>query len=160
GDYQTWRTSVVDAMIRITYQLRSELTPRRVELTPEEYYDPLGPGETYERDAIPRFDHAYEYTEHSADDLKWTVLDGGPIKGTVIRTQLLDGRRSMMTHRADADGYEEIIHSTGIGEGGFLIVRTAKRPGQSWSVTCSVYSVKDAEWEDKHVGWSFEEMQA
>lgn len=146
-------------MIRITYQLRSELTPRRLELKPEEYYDHLGPGETYERHAIPRFDHAYEYTEHSADDLKWTVLEGGPIRGSIIRTQFLDGKRSMMTHRADSDGYEEIIHSTAI-DGGHLIVRTRKHPGQAWSVDSSNYSVNDATWESKAVGWSYEEMQA
>jgi hypothetical protein len=146
-------------MVRITYQLRSEKTPRSLELTPAEYYDPLGPGETYERGAIPRFHHAYQYTEHSTDDLKWTVLEGGPIKGSVIRTQFLDGRRSMMTHRADADGSEEIIHTTAIGYEGLLIVRTAKWPGQSWAVTNSGYSENDANWEEQQVGWSFEEMQ-
>jgi hypothetical protein len=131
-----------------------------MELTPEEYYDPLGPGQTYERGAIPRFHHACQYTGHSADDLKWTVLEGGPIKGSVVRTQFLDGRRSMMTHRTDANGYEEIIHSTAVGEGGLLIVRTVKGPGEAWSVVRSVYSVNDASWENKEVGWSFEEMQA
>jgi hypothetical protein len=147
-------------MIRITYQLRSESTPRSVQLSPQEYYDPPGPGQTYKRGAIARFHHAYQYTEHSADDLKWTVLEGGPLPGSVIRTQFLDGRRSMMTHRMDGNGYEEIIHSTAVGEGGLLILRTRKQPGQAWSVVSSSYSVNDANWENKVVGWSFAEMQA
>jgi hypothetical protein len=147
-------------MIRIIYQLRSETTPRSLELTPEEYYHPLEQDQTYERGAIPRFHHAFQYTKHSADDLKWTVLEGGPILGSVIRTQLLDGRRFMMTHRMDADGYEEIIHSTAVGEGGLLIVRTQKHAGQAWSVVSSSYSENDRGWHEKAVGWSRAEMQA
>jgi hypothetical protein len=147
-------------MIRITYQLRSESTPRSMELTLQQYYDPLGPGQTHDHGPIPRFHHAYQYTEHSADDLKWTVLEGGPLEGSVIRTQLLDGRRSMMTHRADANGYEEIIHSTAVGEGGLLIVRTRKWPGEAWSVVESAYSVNDRSWERKVREWSSEELRA
>ena len=147
-------------MIRITYQLRSETTLRSLELTPEEYYHPLEQNETYERGAIPRFHHAYQYTKHSADDLRWTVLEGGPIAGSVIRTQFLDGRRSMTTHRTDANGYEEIIHSTAVGEGRLLIVRTVKKPGQAWAVVSSGCLVNDATWEGIKVGWSREEMQA
>jgi hypothetical protein len=131
-----------------------------MELTPQQYYHPLEPGQTYERGAVPRFHHAYQYTGHSADDLKWTVLEGGPIEGFVIRTQLLDGRRSMMTHRTDANGYEEIIHSTAVGEGRLLIVRTVKQFGQAWSVISSGCLVNDANWEDKQRGWSVEEMRA
>jgi hypothetical protein len=52
------------------------------------------------------------------DELKWTVLEGGPIQGSVI----------------------------------LLIVRTDKTPGQAWSVVSSVYSVNDANWENKKVG--------
>jgi hypothetical protein len=81
-------------MIRIKYQLRAESTPRSMELAPEQYYGPPEAGQTTGR--IPRFHHAYQYTEHSADDLKWTILEGGPIEGSVIRTQFLDGRRFMM----------------------------------------------------------------
>jgi hypothetical protein len=109
-------------------------------LTPQTYYDPLGDGETYERDAIPRFDHAYQYTSCSPDDLRWTLLevetvDCGAVHRIVIRTQFLDGLRSMMTHRADSDGHEEIIHSTEIDPGRWHIVRTTKPPLSLWSVT-------------------------
>ena len=147
-------------MIRITYLLRSETTPRGMELSPEQYYDPLEPGQTYERGAIPRFHHAYQYTKHPADEHWWTVLENGPKPGSVIRTQFLDGRRFMMSHRMDANGYEEIIHSTAVGEGGLLIVRTQKQPGQAWSVVSSSYSVNDRGWHEKAVGWSFAQMQA
>jgi hypothetical protein len=147
-------------MIRIIYQLRSETTPRRMELSPEQYYDPPEPGQAHEGGAVPRFHHAYQYTEHSAEELWWTVLENGPKPGSVIRTQFLDGRRFLMTHRADADGYEEIIHSTAVGEGGLLIVRTQKGPGQAWSVVSSSYSENDRGWHEKAVGWSRTQMQA
>jgi hypothetical protein len=115
-------------MIRITYQLRAESTPRSMELTPEQYYDPFEPGQTTGR--IPRFHHAYQYTEHSADKLRWTVLEGGPIEGAVIRTQFLDGRQSMMTHRADAAN---------------ILLARARRPASvPWGQpSCSVASLID-----------------
>src|SRR5262249_20998799 len=147
-------------MVRITYQLRTESEPQCIELSPETYFELSKPGETSESDAIPKFDHAYQYTGYSADELKWTLLEGGPEKGSVVRTQFLDGLRSMMTHRADADGYEEIIHSTVIGSGGLLILRTVKFPGQSWSVVMSNYSVNHSLGESKQVGWSPEELTA
>lgn len=147
-------------MIRICYQLRSEDEPRWIELTAEEYFDPLQTGESHAADGIPRFHHAYEYTPHSADELKWTVLENGPIDGSVIRTQFLDGRRSLMTHRIDADGHEELIHSAVVGEGGLLVVRTCRRPGESWAVTSSNYSVNDSIGVSLHRGWSFADMQA
>jgi hypothetical protein len=147
-------------MIRIIYQLRCESRPRSIELSPDDYFDPLDPGENYEANGIPRWDHAYQYTGHTADEVKWTVLENGPKKGSIVRTQFLDGRRSMMTHRADADGYEAIIHFTAIGEAGLLIVRTVKQPGQAWAVVMSNYSINHSIGESKQVGWSFEEMQA
>lgn len=147
-------------MIRIRYQLRCEESDRHFDLHPEEYFDPLEPGESYSEHGVPRFDHAYQYTRHSPDELRWTVLEGGPMAGSILRTQFLDGRRSMMTHRSDADGYEEIIHSTEVGKGGLLIVRTVKMPRQSWSVCMSNYSIDNSIGEDKHVGWSSEERRA
>lgn len=147
-------------MIRIRYQLRSEALTHRIDLNPEEYFDPLEPGETYSGNGVERFTHAYQYTRHSPDELKWTVLEGAPEPGSIIRTQFLDGRRSMMTHRSDANGYEEIIHSTELGGASILIIRTIKLSGQAWSVAMSNYSVNDSIGEDRHVGWSSEERVA
>lgn len=126
--------------IRITYLAKGAASPVVLDLTPQAYYDPIGDGESYGRDGVPKFDHAWQYTPHRARDLLWTVLEVDAAGGdrptrTVIRTQLLDGTRSMMTHRADADGYEEIIHSTEIDPGRWHIVRTSKPAGCLWSVT-------------------------
>jgi hypothetical protein len=125
--------------IRITYMPKRGGSPGSVELAARDYYDSLAPGETYERDGIPRFDHAYRYTPCSPEELLWTVLDVNFLRGgaerTVIRTQFLDGSRSMMTHRADADGYEEIIHSTQVDPGRWHHLRTVREPGRPWAVT-------------------------
>lgn len=147
-------------MIRIRFQLRAESAPRTVALKPENYFEPLGPGETYERDAIPRFDHAFQFTGHAAEELKWTVLEDGPTRGSLVRTQFLDGQRCMMTHRIDADGYEEMIHSTEFENGGFLVVRTVKMPGKAWSVVMSNYSVNNSLGVDNLVGWSFHDAKS
>lgn len=129
--------------IRITYLSKHGETPAVLDLTPADYYDPIGPNETYDQHGIPRFDHAYTYTPCPPDDLLWTVLEvisagGDDTPGrTVFHTQFLDGAKSMMTHRADPDGYEEIIHTTEADPGRWHIVRTVKPPGGLWAVAMS-----------------------
>jgi len=39
-----------------------------VVLTPEEYYDPLNPGDRY--DGVPQFDHAVDYLDEAIEELE------------------------------------------------------------------------------------------
>ncbi len=151
--------------IRIRYQRRDEATPHELELSPEEYFDPLDPGETLSVRSVPRFDNGHEYTPYPADELAWTVIyieDGAAFWR--IRTQLLDGMRSLMHHTQDSDGSEEIIHSTEIDSRCWHIVRTLKETGKEWTVVAN--SLTDerpdtlAAYTDFQCGHSRDQMEA
>ncbi|NTW16608.1 MAG: hypothetical protein HGA41_04005 [Syntrophaceae bacterium] len=65
----------------------------------------------------------------------WTVLDISD--GTAfwrVRTQLIDGLKSLMTHSVESDGSEEIIHQTEISPQCWHTIRTLKQAGKSWAV--------------------------
>jgi hypothetical protein len=121
--------------ITIAYLLRDESEPRCVTLPPEAYFDPLEDGETYERDAIPRFNNAADYLDVPADRLRWTEL---VIEGTEsdrrIRTEFLPGGDSWVSHRSDPDGYEEIITTTRLSKTDWHIVRVFKTANSPWTV--------------------------
>jgi hypothetical protein len=151
--------------IRIRYQRRDEATPRVLELSPEEYFDPLGPGETLSVQSVPRLLDTYQYTPHRADELRWTVVevtDGESFWR--VRTQLLDGMRSLMHHSQDSDGCEEIIHATKLGARCWHTIRTLKQPGQSWAVVMNSLTVERpvrlVKSRDLCKSWSFEELKS
>jgi hypothetical protein len=121
--------------ISITYLLTSEQELRTVLLAPAEYFDPIEDGESYETHGVERFQNAYQYLEVPVADIRWTLLDiRRGSSWTRIRTQLLAGAESMLTHREDSDGYEEIIHTTQINQTDSHITRTCKRIEKSWCV--------------------------
>ena len=129
--------------IRIRYQRRDEATPRVLELMPEDYFDPLNPGETLSVRSVPRLLDAYQYTPHRAEELLWTVVevtDGESFWR--VRTQLLDGMRSLMHHSQQADGSEEIIHATELGPLCWHTTRTLKQAGQTWAVVMNSLTVE------------------
>jgi hypothetical protein len=152
--------------IRIRYQLRTEPTPRLLELSPEDYFDPLDPGQTLSVRSIPRLLDTYQYTPYRADELCWTVVeicDGASFWR--VRTQLLDGMRSLMHHSQQSDGSEEIIHATELGPQCWHTIRTLKQPGRSWAVVVNSLLVEGS---PVHLvesrgfcgSYSFEELKA
>src|SRR4051794_15335724 len=129
--------------IRIRYQRRDEATPRVLELLPQDYFDPLDPGETLSVRSVPRLLDTYEYTPHRAEELRWTVVeitDGAAFWR--VRTQLLDGMRSLMHHSQESDGSEEIIHQTELGPNCWHTTRTLKQPGKAWTVVMNSLRVE------------------
>jgi hypothetical protein len=151
--------------IRIHYQRRDEANPRLLELSPEDYFDPLNPGETLSVRSVPRLLHTYQYTPCRADELRWTVVeitDGESFWR--VRTQLIDGIRTLMHHSEQADGSEEIIHSTELGPLCSHTIRTLKQPGKTWAVVMNCITVEQpthlVESRDFCESWSFEELKA
>jgi len=129
--------------ICIRYQRRDESTPRVLELSPEEYFDPLDPGEELSVRSVPRLLEDYQYTPHEADELRWTVLeitDGA--KYWRVRTLFMDGVRSFMQHTEESDGSEEIILQSELTSGCWHTTRTLKMPGKSWSVVMDSLDVE------------------
>ena len=59
--------------IQISYQTWDGREPVHLALSPEEYFDPLEPNETYEADGIPRYDHTWEYLDVPRERLKWST---------------------------------------------------------------------------------------
>ncbi len=105
-------------------------------LTPEEYFDPLDPGETYEAHGVPRFNHTWEYLPVHRSRLKWsTERRQGTADDTTFRTQYMSAGRSWMNHRLDPDGYEEIIHYTRLADDRCHIIRTFRMPNGAWVVS-------------------------
>ncbi len=151
--------------ISIRYLRCDEATPRVLELSPEEYFDPLNPGETLSVQSVPRLLDTYQYTPHRADELRWTVVkitDGAAF--WQVRTQLLDGMRSLMHHSQASDGSEEIIHQTELGPNCWHTVRTLKQAGKTWAIVMNSLTVERPthfiQSRDFCELWSFEELKA
>jgi hypothetical protein len=151
--------------VRIRYQRRDEATAREIEMSPEEYFDPLNPGETISVRSVPKLLNTYEYTLHSADQLAWTVVeitDG--LEFWRVRTQLVDGMRSLMHHSQDSDGSEEIIHQTELIPSCWHTIRILKQAGKLWAVVMDSLTVEqpgalvaDKDFRERQ---SFEELKA
>jgi hypothetical protein len=129
--------------IHIRYLLRNEATPRVLELSPEDYFDPLDPGETLSIRSVPRLLDPYQYTPHRADELCWTVVEVTDRESFWrVRTQLIDGKRVFMHHSQESDGSEELIHSTDLGPLCWHTIRTLKQPGKQWAVVMNSLTVE------------------
>lgn len=122
--------------IEIHYFKNSENEPGILELTPEEYFDPLDEeeNENFEDHGCAKFNHAEEYLYLNAADLKWTDIR---IHGTKndynIRTEYYKGLHSMW-YRKEADGSEEICLITQISESETHIARIYKTIETDWRV--------------------------
>jgi hypothetical protein len=134
-------------------------------LSPTDYFEPLDPGETLSVQSVPRRLETYQYTRYQANELLWTVVeitDGADFWR--VRTQLLDGMRSLMLHSQSSDGTEEIIHQTRLGRKCWHTIRTLKQAGKSWTVVMNHLTVERpvrfTENRDLCGAWSFEELKA
>jgi hypothetical protein len=142
--------------IEITYLFRNSKDSQIIKLNPEEYFDPLEPGETFEEDGIPIYSDAFDYIGCSAHDLEWAIEKILSGKGKrIVRRQYLDGDRSMMVHVTEPDGSEEIIHSTEIEKDKWHIIRTYKSSNGSWSVIMN--GLTDENPKTNHANISYEE---
>jgi hypothetical protein len=148
--------------IQLTYQTWDEAVPVSMLLPPETYFDPLGSGETYEAHGVPKYNHTWQYLSVPRSRLKWTLEKRlGTADDTTIRTQYMDGGRSWMTHRSDPDGYEEMIHSTQLGDDRCHILRTFKTAGGGWAVHLNsvIENEDDGSQREERLDqpWTFEE---
>lgn len=120
--------------IRIYYKVRDELE-KYVDLTPKEYFDPIDEDETYENDAIPKYNHAEEYLEVPIKSLEWTIIEISETpQGQTIRKQYFDNGNSWLCHRKDFNGYEEIILSSQLNGSNVHIARIHKDDNENWQV--------------------------
>lgn len=123
--------------IVIVFKLRGSSRRRRLRLRPEDYLDPLDPGEVLDIDCVPRHPFASRYLVERG-------IDGGTIEWTELEVAL--GRRwervrhdflaqTELQHIQDSEGYEELIHTTSCPDS--LVVRTRKQADGRWVVVMS-----------------------
>ncbi len=120
--------------------------PLTVFLSPKEYFDPIDKGETYEKDAIPRYNLAGDYLDLEKSELTWTKLSIlGTNEDKVIFTHYLGDGETWMSHRKDTDGFEEIIHSVQEDKQTCHIIRTHKDSYGNWNINYNgiIYDLDD-----------------
>lgn len=95
--------------IEMRYKLRhSEQIHVRV-IPPEEYFDPLVPGETYARHGDPKFHNNHEYLDVDVAELEWTeCVRRGAMNNTTLRTQFLEN--GWLTHNASTPDNPELLN--------------------------------------------------
>jgi len=107
------------------------------ELTPVEFFDPIGKGESFENDAIPRFNHARDYLTERKEMINWTDLlveDGTTSR---ITTTFLHDPDSWVAFRREDVGYQELIHTVQIGKDVCYILRMHHMEGNEWTINYS-----------------------
>lgn len=138
--------------IEIEYLEKGKPVPVSINLRENEFFDLIQEGESYENDAIPKYNHAREYLEVSLSRLLWTKLN---IEGTnedrKIITHYYNNGESWMSYRIDIDGYEEMIHSTKLDEKTCHVVRLHKDCDGNWEVNYNgaIYDLSDGSQEEK-----------
>lgn len=122
--------------IIIRYKVKDE-SESYLDLTPEEYFDPLDEedNENFEDHGIAKFNNAEEYLEIPAERLEWTEIE--VIETEIvhnIRKQFSKDGKSWMSHQKDLDGYEEIIVMSQLNDLEVNIVRIHKMKNENWQV--------------------------
>lgn len=148
--------------IEIVFQTWDAESPVTLRLSPEEYFDPTEIDESYEEDAIAKYNHTWEYLNVSREQLKWTIERRvGTSDDRTIFTQYMDDGRSWMTHRVDPDGLEEMIHVTQLDIRTCHIIRTMKHFNSGrWAVHLNSLIVNQDDGSQKeqlfHLPWTYE----
>lgn len=122
--------------ITLSYQLDDGGAPRRMELDPAEYLDPLEAGESAWEDGVERHLLLHEYVGVEPAQVRWVVAEVTDAGRTRIRrAQYLDGDSVLMEHSIDEDRGEEIVLSTRLPGGEWHTIRVAKPGDATWAVT-------------------------
>ena len=94
--------------IEMRYKLRnSEQIHVRV-IPPEDYFDPLGPGETYARQGDPRYYYNHEYLDIDVAELEWTeCIRRGAMDDSTLRMHYL--KDGWLSHCASTPDTPELL---------------------------------------------------
>jgi hypothetical protein len=109
--------------IVLTFRRKDSDRVETLILKPEEYYDPIEPGESYERDAVEKFWKPCEYVDAVESELQYINVDIHNDDERLIRTLRTDyhsnGDASVVYHNSrNEDGslrWEELIAATEFG---------------------------------------------
>lgn len=111
-------------MIKLTYKKRSQESAASHTLEPQNYYDPIEPGESYESDGVPRFNRLCYFVSVAETELEWVEAIVADVNGLTRTVEHFapDGRFSMW-QRTDPDGSGEICVTTRLDANRWHIAR-------------------------------------
>lgn len=124
-----------EIVIDLTYKtIDGELHQRY--MTPEEYFDPLEPDETYKKDGTARHFFLHQYVAVPASQLSWLELS---IRGTQHDRQFtahyFGNDREWLSHsRFSPENEELLILSTSINGGKLTVTLRKKGDDRRWAV--------------------------
>jgi len=151
--------------ISISYLCFGENEPETIHFSPENYFDPLEPGENYWEHGIEVHQLAENYLPVEISKVKWFIITKRlNDKKRVSRYQLLNGTDSMSIHTIDEEDNEEIITASKIAPETWHTVRIIKPHNGCWSTYMDNIG-SDIEVEGKFrnenliKNWTYEEMK-
>ncbi len=120
--------------ITIRYLERGQPEPTSLNLAPVDYFDPLDPGENWEDDGVPRFNHAVDYLPTGLD-LAWTELEESADAG-LTRTREVISADHLVTHwhRTDPGGSEELCICSQLSPDTTHITRLCRGASEPWQL--------------------------
>jgi hypothetical protein len=118
--------------ITLRFQKVDSQAPQELELSADQYFDPLEAGESFEKDGVPKFSNDWHYLRLEPSELLWSQLEvRGESHTKKYATQYSAGGQSVLVHRKDSDGWEEIIASTRLSPYQVHILRV-HRDSDAW----------------------------
>ena len=136
-----------------------------ISLSPEEYFDPLGPGENYWDHGVETNLVKDEYVPVGSEKVKWFIIIEKQYEDKrTFRCQNFDGGSSRSTHTVDENGNEEIITQSLVAPETWHSIRTRKPHDGHWATYMDNISSEidvDGIYRNDNLmkNWSFEEAK-
>ncbi|WP_018343851.1 hypothetical protein [Cytophaga aurantiaca] len=139
--------NIKNMKIEITYKYKNKTSVESVDLTAEQYFDPIDEDENYEDDSIPRYDQTVDYiievdSTITEEDLEYSILE---IQDSIesdksIKTTYF-GNESQLLYRIDYDGFELIIQSIRVAENCIVVTRMERPDTKSEWINISYSTI-------------------
>lgn len=125
-------------MIFVEYEAKGSSQIFKVEVSVEDYFGPVGEGETYERDGIPKHLDIRDYVEPNNDLIRRIKAN---IFGEIIIQKFCENG-VLHQHTTHSDGSEMLVIQSDIGNGLVHSVKLTKQHNSEW-VTKEVVILDD-----------------
>jgi hypothetical protein len=130
--------------IVLTFKERGERKPQVRTMTPEEYFDPLEPGETYSEEGVPKFNNLEEYIGLEPGFLEWIqVRVTDQLASRLVRTDYSPSGLNFLTYVReeceDEPTYEELIINNQLDHNVCNIMRISRSDLEAWA--CHVNTI-------------------
>ena len=128
------RSLRVSEMVEIRYKVRGSDSEQLIELTADEYFDPVEPGERYATTGVPAYNRLSSYLRVDESSVEWARLSPNA-------ELMIDGRseqysadgRFWIWQRDDLDGGAELCIETRLSADQVHLARLHFVVGRGWS---------------------------